>query len=141
MIIDIGSEKLTLTHEQGEWSSEIIGQNSATHSRHSFTLIQDEKKEFKTRTQGSIHPEEEWNKKLKEIYSFQVTNGKEVTEEQKEQLVEVYNKYRNTFSDLPGKAKNFVCELEFHNSIKFNTKSYPIAQLLKRQSGKKYRRC
>ena len=48
--------------------------------------------------------------------------------DRKERLVNVYKKYRNTFSDLPGKAKNFVCELEFHNPIKFNKKSYPIAQ-------------
>ena len=50
---------------------------------------------------------------------------RKITLEQKERLVNVYKKYRNTFSDLPGKAKNFVCELEFHNPIKFNKKILP----------------
>ena len=42
------------------------------------------------------YPEnKEWNKKLNEIYSFQVTRGENVTQEQKERLVNVYKKYRN----------------------------------------------
>ena len=95
-------------------------------------MIQDERGEFRTPPQGSAYPEkEEWNKKLNETYSFQVTRGENIAQEPKERLVSVHNRYKNTFSDLPGKAKNFVCELEFHNPIKFNKKSYPIAQSLK----------
>ena len=35
------------------------------------------------------------------------------------------------FSDLPGKAKNFVCQLSFDSPVNFNKKSYQIAQSLK----------
>ena len=61
--------------------------------------------------------------------SFQ---GKGYTEaisvEQKTKLIEIYKTYRNVFSDSPGKAKDFVCRLKFHDSVNFNKKSYPIAQ-------------
>ena len=55
----------------------------------------------------------------------------EITTIQKRQLIEIYQKYRKVFSNLPGKAKNFICELSFHTPINFNKKSYPIAQSLK----------
>ena len=51
--------------------------------------------------------------------------------EQKKKLKEIYKTYRNVFSNSPGKAKNFICRLKFHDSVNFNKKSYPIAQSLK----------
>ena len=70
-----------------------------------------------------------WKEKLQEILSFQVKGSTEaVSVEQKEKLVGIYNKYRKVFSDSPGKAKNFICELKFRDTVKFNRRSYPIPQ-------------
>ena len=52
-----------------------------------------------------------WNQKLEEIQSFQANSNSEITHEQKRQLISIYNRYMRAFSDLPGKAKNFVCQL------------------------------
>ena len=56
---------------------------------------------------------------------------KEITNMQRNQLIGIYQEYRNVVSDLPGKAKNFICEMNFHSPINFNRKSYPIPQSLK----------
>ena len=73
-----------------------------------------------------------WKEKLQEILSFQIKGSTEaVSVEQRQDLVNIYNKYRCVFSNSPGKAKNFVSELRFHDSVNFNRKSYPIAQSLK----------
>ena len=54
-----------------------------------------------------------------------------VSVEQRQDLVNIYNQYRNVFSNSPGKAKNFVCKLRFHDSVDFNRTLYPIVQSLK----------
>ena len=46
-IIDMGRGKITVYHETGEWSSEIVDRKSATHNRHSFTLICDDRTDYK----------------------------------------------------------------------------------------------
>ena len=80
-----------------------------------------------------------WREKLQEILSFQGKGLKEeVSVEQKQNLIDIYNKYRSVFSDSPGKAKNFMCE--FHDSVQFNRKSYPIAQSLKEAVRKEIQR-
>ena len=82
-----------------------------------------------------------WKEKLQEILSFQVKGSREaVSVEQRQDLVNIYNKYIRVFSNLPGKARNFVCELRFHNSVNLNRKSYPIAQSLKEDVRQKIQR-
>ena len=62
-----------------------------------------------------------WEKKIKEILSFQTKNVRDkISKEQRQELVRIYNRYRSVFSDSPGKAKNFVCELKFLNPVHFN---------------------
>ena len=134
-VIDMDRGKITLYHEQGEWSSEIIGRKCATHSRHSFTLIHDNRTEYKTPVEESAYTKDKaWEKKLQEIYSFKATSTSEVTSEQKSQLVSIYNKYKKVFSDLPRQAKDFICELSFNQPINFNRKSY---HSITKTSGKK----
>lgn len=47
-IIDMGRGKITLYHENGVWSSEIVDHKNATHHRHSFTLMRDDGMEYRT---------------------------------------------------------------------------------------------
>ena len=73
-----------------------------------------------------------WNEKINEIRTFkrEKTSAK-LTEEQVEQLINVYNRYRHVFSDTPGKVRDYQCEIEFREPVNFNKKSYPIAYSLK----------
>ena len=88
----MGSGRITLYHGQGQWSSEIIGRNGATHDQQTFTLVHDDREKIRTLNHDSDYPEEEeWTRKLQEIYSFQVTNAKMINSEQKDQLVAVFN--------------------------------------------------
>ena len=83
--------------------------------------VYDDRENKKKWNQESDYPEEEvWTQKLQEIYDFQVTDTKKVNTEQKDQLVAIYDKYRKVFSNLPGKAKNFITELTFNHPINFN---------------------
>ena len=69
-----------------------------------------------------------WVEKINEIRAFQTNNINHVlTYEQRENLIQVYNRYRHVFSDTPGKIKNFQCELKFKDQTEFKRKSYPIA--------------
>ena len=73
--------------------------------------------------------------------AFQGGSSNEVIRvEEKRKLVNIYNRYHNVFSDSPGKAKNFLCELKFKDSVSFNRKSYPIAQALKEAARKEIQR-
>ena len=70
-----------------------------------------------------------WPKKIKEIRDFQCHNTTEQLEEnQLNQLVNIYEKYRAVFSDEPGKIRNYQCSIRFREPVEFNRKSYPIAQ-------------
>ena len=42
-------------------------------------------------------------------------------------LINIYNKYRHVFSDIPGKIKNYQCVLKFREPVNYNRKPYPIA--------------
>ena len=73
-----------------------------------------------------------WNEKLEEIHKLKKEKeNAQLTEEQVEKLINVYNKYRHMFSDTPGKVKNYQCEIKFREPVNFNRKSYPIAYSLK----------
>ena len=132
-VIDMCSGKITLDNEQGEWSNEIIGRTCAPHNRQSFTtLLRNYREEVMTAVEESACTEDDIrNRKLEEIQSFQPNSNSEITHKQKGQIISIYNRYRRIFSDLPGKAKNFVCQLSFNSPINFNKKLYPIAQSLK----------
>ena len=82
-----------------------------------------------------------WRDKLHEILSFKGKGLKgEISGEQKQKLIEMYNRYRRVFSDTPGKAENLTCELKFHETVQFNRMSYPIAQSLKEAVRKEIQR-
>ena len=82
-----------------------------------------------------------WQEKIEEIIEFQNRQAPEIiTVEQKQQLIKIYDKYKSVFSDSPGKAKNFLCELKFKENVNFNKRSYPIAQALKEAGRKEIQR-
>ena len=127
-IINLNSRKLTLRSDEYDWSTEIIGSQCAPQPRHSYHVREEARLPI---GKNELVTEEStlWKEKLQEILSFQVRGSTEaVSVEQKEKLIGIYNKYRKVFSDSPGKAKNFICELRFHDTVKFNKRSYPIAQ-------------
>ena len=73
-----------------------------------------------------------WDEKIQEIRRFKsTTRDHSPSPDQIEMLVRIYNRYRHVFSDVPGKVKNYQCELRFKEPVNFNRKSYPIAYSLK----------
>lgn len=78
--------------------------------------------------------DELWQQKIEELMSFKSTSPDEqLTENQLQNLADIYQRYRHVFSEHPGKAKNFQCKLKFKDNVSFNRKSYPIAHSLKDQ--------
>ena len=71
--------------------------------------------------------EQLWHDKINEIRNFKCG----ITDVQREQLIEVYNRYRHVFSDTPGKVRGYQCKIEFREPVNFNKKSYPVAYSLK----------
>ena len=67
--------------------------------------------------------EQLWRDKINEIRTFKC----DISDVQKEKLINVYNRYRHVFSDTPGKVRNYQCKIEFREPVNFNRKSYPIA--------------
>ena len=67
-----------------------------------------------------------WQEQIEEIIEFQNRQAPEIISvEQKQQLIKIYNKYKSVFSESPGKAKNFLCELKFKENVNFNKRSSP----------------
>ena len=62
-----------------------------------------------------VHQDSEedlWQQKIQEIRDFQCHNTTERLEEnQLNQLVDIYEKYRAVFSDEPGKIRNYQCSI------------------------------
>ena len=54
-----------------------------------------------------------------------------LTTQQIENLISIYNQYRHVFSDIPGKVKDYQYKLQFIEPVNFNKKSYPISYALK----------
>ena len=70
--------------------------------------------------------------KLEEIQQFRSEqNEYNLTTQQIEKLISIYNKYRYVFSDVPGKVKDYQFTLQFKEPVNFNKKSYPVAYALK----------
>ena len=70
--------------------------------------------------------------KIQEIRNFQChITTKRLNENQLNQLVSIYEKYRTVFSDEPGKIRNYQCSIRFRDPVEFNRKSYPIEKSLK----------
>ena len=76
--------------------------------------------------------EELWQEKLEEIRTFQrEKTNTQLTVQQAEQLIEVYNRYKHVFSNTPGKVRDYQCEIQFREPVNLIKKSYPIAFSLK----------
>ena len=124
---------MTLRAEDCELSAEIIGSIRAPHFRESNRIPIGEKTVV---TESNL-----WLEKLEEIMAFQGGSSNEVISvKEKRKLVNIYNRYCQVFSDSPGKAKNFLCELRFKDSVSFNRRSYSIAQALKEAAQKEIQR-
>lgn len=86
------------------------------------------------RYQADTRDEEEhlWQEKLEEIQNFE-SNKMEISLNQKQLLINIYNKHRQVFSSKPGKVKDYQCQLNIREGAKFNRKSYPIPYKLRGQ--------
>ena len=75
-----------------------------------------------------------WKRKVEEIRRFQRERPQqEITGEQAEKLIAIYQAYQHVFSNTPGKVKGFQCKINFREPIDFHRKSYPIAYSLKNE--------
>ena len=54
-----------------------------------------------------------------------------LTDQQVESLISIYERYRHAFSDAAVKVKNYQCKITFKEPVEFHKKSYPIAHSLK----------
>ena len=72
--------------------------------------------------------EELWSSKLEEIRNFQrEEQDPQISVQQAEELISIYNRYKHIFSDAPGKVKDYQCRIRFKEPVDFKKKSYPIA--------------
>lgn len=63
-----------------------------------------------------------WNEQIENIRSSLVNDSPELVQE----LIDTFEENRDVFSDQPGSAKNYICELKFKDNVQLNKKSYPI---------------
>ena len=76
-----------------------------------------------------------WGEKLEEIRIFQRSRpDQDISKEQVENLIKIYEKYQHVFSNTPGKVKGYQCKINFREPVDFHRKSYPIAYSLKKKS-------
>ena len=69
-----------------------------------------------------------WSSKLEEIRNFQrEEQDPQISVQQAEELIRIYNRYKHIFSDAPGKVKDYQCRIRFKEPVDFKKKSYPIA--------------
>lgn len=52
--------------------------------------------------------------------------GDKVSEELKQELIDIFNNNKEIFSDKPGLAKDYGCKLNLKPDVKLNRKSYPV---------------
>ena len=100
-----------------KWTAELIGSERAP-SNQTIYNVREYKDYWKNTPNEEIYYETDndhlWNKKLEEIREFKrEKKNAQITEEQVERLINVYNKYRHVFSDAPGKIKNYRCKIKF----------------------------
>ena len=75
-----------------------------------------------------------WEQKIEEIRNFQRERPRqEISKQQCENLIAIYNKYQHVFSNTPGKVKGYQCKINFREPVDFHRKSYPIAYSLKNE--------
>ena len=121
---------MTLCAEGCELSAEIIGSLRALQCLNSYYVRENNR--LPIGKNNHVTESDIWQEKIEEIMEFQGGNSEEsISVEEKQRLIEIYNKYSQVFSDSPGKARNFLCELKFKEAVSFNRRSYPIAQALK----------
>ena len=134
-IIDMDKDTVLLKTDEVEWTAALI-ENRKAPPEHVIYYIReghDQRKKVSINREVRNNPEDIlWMEKINEIRTFQTDNIDHVlTNEQREKLIQIYNRYRHVFSDTPGKIKNFRCELKFKDQTEFKRKSYPIAFSLK----------
>ena len=134
-IIDMSRAKITLSTQDLEWTAEIIGSKEAPQDRTIFHIRELLSPRYQKPTEEvEYQPNNDilWNEKIKEIRQFRSTKrDNSPNPDQIEMLINIYNRYRHVFSDIPGKVKNYQCVLKFKEPVNFNRKLYPIAYSLK----------
>jgi transposase InsO family protein len=69
--------------------------------------------------------EDEWGVRMSEIMNFK-SKTESLNIDQNCKLVDLFCKYKDVFSNKPGKAKDFVCHLNIKPEAKIFRKSYPV---------------
>ena len=111
-----------LKTDEVEWTADLI-ENRKAPPEHVIYYIREghDQKKMSINREIRNNPEDIlWVEKINEIRTFQTDNIDHVlTNEQRENLIQIYNRYRHVFSDTPGKIKNFRCELKFKDQTEF----------------------
>ena len=131
-IIDLSKYKLFPKKGDLQWTTELISSDERQSNKTMYHIQKYQNTREQTPNNGisdETDNEQLWHEKIEEIRTFQreKTNA-QLTVQQAEQLIDVYNRYRHVFSDTPGKVRDYYqCEFEFREPVNFNKKSYPIA--------------
>ena len=119
-------DTVLLKADEVEWTANLIEHRKAP-PEHVIYYIREghDHKKMSINKEIRSNPEDVlWVEKIDEIRAFQTNNINHVlTYEQRENLIQIYNRYRHVFSDTPGKIKNFQCELKFKDQTEFKRKS------------------
>lgn len=83
-------------------------------------------------TASEIIDEELWQERIKEVRQFSASN-EIISPEDKEILVNIYERHKKVFAEQVGCAKGFECKLQIKEGVVFNKKSYPVPHSLKIQ--------
>ena len=134
-VIDLCQEKVSLFSEGSTWVANLIN-SKMVDSRQTLNHASEVNylSDYSPDNQlvGQDTEDKLWAQKIQEIRDFQCHNTTEqLTENQLNQLIGIYEKYRAVFSDEPGKIRNYQCTIRLREPVEFNRKSYPIAQSLK----------
>lgn len=79
---------------------------------------------FNIKVDHELNNDELWEKQINNIYEFLKDDDPRMVNK----LVDLYEAYRDVFSDKPGLARGYMCKLNMKENVKINRKSYPVPQ-------------
>ena len=74
--------------------------------------------------EGEMHVSDErvWENRVDKFFN----EGGDVGSAQRQELWAVVERFREVFAELPGKARNYVCELKVREHSPYVQRSYPV---------------
>ena len=112
-IINLRQGEVSLTTEQGIWSADLVNGGNLPLITNSCNMIQNNYcQQSPERILTDWKDEELWSSKLDEIRNFQrEEQDPQISVQQSEELIRIYNRCKHIFSDAPGKVKDYHCLL------------------------------